>query len=223
VVLRAGSDDGVGREALAHLCQGYWLPLYVYVRRRGYSAHDAEDLTQGFFADLLGRGAIKRADPGRGRFRTFLLTALANFLHNAHDHAQTVRRGGAVERLSIESADAAEALAGIEADGLTPDRAFDRCWALALLDRALRRLRAEQERQGKAEWFARVRPFLQSSALAGDYESIASEFGMTKNAVAVGIHRLNSRYRELVRAEIAETVSGSDDMQREMRDLLGNL
>jgi RNA polymerase sigma-70 factor (ECF subfamily) len=223
VVLRAGSDDGIGREALAHLCQAYWLPLYVYVRRRGYSAHDAEDLTQGFFADLLGRQAIKRADPVRGRFRTFLLTALTNFLHNAHDHAHTARRGGAVERLSIDSTEAAEALAHIEANGLSPDLAFDRCWALAILDRALRRLHAEQERVGKAQWFARVRPFLQSTAVAGDYDAIAVEFGLTKNSVAVAVHRLNTRYRELVRAEIAETVSGAEEMQRELREVLGSV
>ncbi len=223
VVLRAGSDDGIGREALAHLCRAYWLPLYVYVRRRGHSAHDAEDLTQGFFADLLGRQAIKRADPVRGRFRTFLLTALTNFLHNAHDHAQTARRGGEVERLSMNSAEAAEAIAHIEATGLSPDLAFDRCWALAVLDRALRRLQAEQERGGKAQWFARVRPFLQSEAAAGDYDSIAMEFGLTKNSVAVAVHRLNTRYRELVRAEITETVSGAEEMQRELRELLGSV
>jgi len=222
-VLRAGSDDGVGREALARLCRAYWLPLYIYVRRRGHSAHDAEDLTQGFFADLLGRQAIKRADPVRGRFRTFLVTALTNFLHNAHDHVQTARRGGAVERLSIDSTEAAEALAHVEADGLSPDLAFDRCWALAVLERALGRLHAEQERLGKARWFARVRPFLQSSAVAGDYDAIAAEFGLTKNSVAVAIHRLNARYRELVRAEIAETVNGAEEMQRELREVLGSV
>jgi RNA polymerase sigma-70 factor (ECF subfamily) len=223
VVTRAGGDDARGREALAGLCRAYWLPLYVYVRRRGYRAHDAEDLTQGFFADLLERGAIRRADPARGRFRTFLLTALTNFMHNAHDRATAARRGGTMERLSFDSAEAAEALALIEAGELTPDLAFDRCWALAVLDRALQRLRAEQARLGKTLWFERVRSFLQTGAAAGDYAAIAAEFGLTKNAVAVAVHRLHARYRELVCAEIAETVSGTGEIEAELRELLDSV
>jgi RNA polymerase sigma-70 factor (ECF subfamily) len=223
LVLRAGTDQPDGREALSGLCRAYWLPLFVYVRRRGYSAHDAEDMTQSFFADLLARGAIRRADPARGRFRTFLLTSLTNFIHNARDHALAARRGGNVERLSFDSAEAAGALASIEGDDLTPDRAFDRCWAVAVLDRALQRLRAEQQRADKAAWFERVRSFLQSTAEPGDYDEIAKEFGLTKNAVAVAIHRLNARYRELIRAEIAQTVSGVDEVESELRDLLGSV
>jgi RNA polymerase sigma-70 factor (ECF subfamily) len=220
--MRAGSDDPEGREALAGLCRAYWLPLYVYVRRRGQSAHDAEDSIQSFFSDLLERGAIRRADPKRGRFRTFLLTALTNFMHNAHDRAHATRRGGTAERLSLDSADAMAALTQIEVDDLTPDQAFDRSWAWAVLDRALRRLRTEQERLGKARWFERVRPFLQANASRGDYDTIAAEFDLSKNAVAVAIHRLNSRYRELICAEIAETVS-SESVESEFRDLMGNL
>jgi RNA polymerase sigma-70 factor (ECF subfamily) len=223
VVLRAGNRDAIGQEALAHLCRAYWLPLYVYVRRRGYATHDAEDLTQGFFADLLERGAIERADPTRGRFRAFLLTALINFLHNAHDFAHAARRGGTTDRLSIDSADTAEALEQLQADELTPDRAFDRYWAMTVLERALQRLRTEQERNGKGRWFDRVQPFLQAGAAAGDYDAITAEFGLTKNAVAVAVHRLNVRYRELVRAEIAETVAGVDDMDGELREVLGSL
>ncbi len=221
LVLRAGGDGARAREALSHLCQAYWQPLYVYARRRGRSPQDAEDLTQEFFADLLGRGAIKRADPGRGRFRTFLLTAFANFLHNAHDYQNAARRGGAVARLSIDGAEIAEALAQVEAPELTPDQAFDRCWALAVFDRALQRLRAEQAGAKRPGWFERLRPFLQGKADPGDYDAIAAEFGLTKNAVAVAVHRLQTRYRELVRAEIAETVSGTEDMESEMRALLG--
>ena len=223
VVLQAGEEDSRGCEALAGLCRAYWLPLYIYVRRRGYGVHDAEDLTQGFLADLLERGAIRRADPTRGRFRTFLLTALTNFIHNAHDHAMAARRGGAWERLSFDGREATEALARIEADELTPDRAFDRCWSLAVLDRALQRLRSEQERLGKGPWFERVRSCLQTGASAGDYAAIAAEFDLTKNAVAVALHRLNARYRELVRAEVAETVSGVDEIETELRELLRNV
>jgi RNA polymerase sigma-70 factor (ECF subfamily) len=223
IILRAGRDDPFGGEALEQLCRQYWLPLYVYVRRRGHSLHDAEDLTQAFLADVLRRGVIGRADPTRGKFRTYLLTALVNFLHNAHDHAQAARRGGATERVSFDAAGAADALAQIEADGLPPDRAFDRGWVLALLDRALRRLRAEQERVGKVRWFERVLPLLQSRPGPGEYEAIAAEFGQTKNSVAVAVHRLNLRFRELVRAEVADTVESPEQLQSELRDLLGSL
>lgn len=223
LVLRAGSDGSVSQAALAELCRAYWLPLYVYVRRCGHSTHDAEDLTQGFFADLLGRGAISRADPARGRFRTFLLAALANYLRNAHDHAQAARRGGNVEKLSINAHDAAEVLAQLGDDHLSPDQAFDRSWAIALLDRAMHKLRAEQERLGKGRWFERLWPHLQARADPGVQDTIAAEFGMTRNAVTVAMHRLSSRYRELVRAEIAETVDSSEELQTEQRELLGSL
>lgn len=223
MVLRAADDDRRGLAALDQLCRSYWLPLYVYVRRRGYSTHDAEDLTQAFLADLLQRGAIGHADPARGRFRSFLLTSLANFLHNAWDHEQAARRGGSVERVSFDAAEMADVLNQVEAEGLSPDRAFDRGWTLALLDRALRRLRAEQERAGKGRWFERLRPHLQARPDPGDYEAIAGEFAVTKNVVAVAVHRLSSRFRELVRAEIAETVSTPEQLQEEMRDLLGSL
>jgi RNA polymerase sigma factor (sigma-70 family) len=223
LVLRAGSDDDTGRSALADLCRAYWLPLYVYVRRRGHSAHDAEDLTQGFFADLLGRDALRRADQARGRFRTFLLTALTNYLHNAHDHAQAERRGGQVEKLSINTQEAAAVFAQLGDGSLSPDQAFDRSWAIALLDRAMHRLRAEQERLGKGRWFERVWPHLQTRADSGVQEVLAAEFGLTRNAVAVAMHRLTGRYRELVRAEIAETVGSPEEMRLEQRELLGAL
>ena len=223
LVLAAGSDDGTSHAALADLCRAYWLPLYVYVRRRGHSAHDAEDLTQGFFADLLSRGSVKQADRARGRFRSFLLAALTNHLYNAHDHAQAARRGGTVERLSIDTNEAADALAQVEDGNLSPDQAFDRSWTIALLDRAFKQLRAEQERLGKGRWFERVWPYLQSRADAGAQEVIATEFGLTRNAVAVAMHRLATRYRELVRAEIAETVSGPEELRAEQRELLGSL
>jgi RNA polymerase sigma-70 factor (ECF subfamily) len=223
IVVNAGGEDTKAREALAQLCQAYWLPLYVYVRRRGYSGHDAEDLIQGFFADLLRRSTVKRADPARGRFRTFLLSVLVNYLHDAHDHSQAARRGGTTEKLSFDALEAADALAQVQDGGLTPDQAFDRSWTLALLDRAMKRLRAEQERLGKSKWFERVRPCLQSRSDSVALEAIAAEFGLTKNAVAVAIHRLATRYRELARAEIAETVSGPNDLQAEQRDLLRSL
>jgi RNA polymerase sigma-70 factor (ECF subfamily) len=223
MVLQAGQDDSSGLQALDQLCRAYWLPLYLYVRRRGYPQHDAEDLTQAFLADVLQRGVIGRADPARGRFRTFLLTALTNFLHNVHDHDHAARRGGQVEHFSFNAADASHPLHQVEAEGLTPDRAFDRGWTLALLDRALRRLRAEQERAGRGRWFDRVRSHLQVRPDPGDYIAIGAEFSMSRNAVAVGVHRLSLRFRELLRAEIAETVGSPEALEAELRDLLGSL
>jgi len=223
LILRAGSDDGASSTALAALCRAYWLPLYIYVRRRGYSAHDAEDHTQEFFADLLSRNAVKSADRTRGRFRTFLLSCLTNYLHNAHDHTQTTRHGGSVEKLSIDTLEANGVLAQVDDVGLSPDQAFDRSWAIALLDHALKQLRAEQQRLGKSKWFERVWPHLQTRADSGAQDLIAVEFGMTRNAVAVAMHRLATRYRELVRAEIAQTVSGPEELRAEQRDLLGSL
>lgn len=220
VVLHAADDDASGRQALADLCRAYWLPLYIYVRRRGHSEPDAEDLTQGFFADILRREAVKRADRSRGRFRAFLLTALANYLHNAHDHATAARRGGANEILSIDAHEAADALEQLKDSTLSPDEAFDRSWALALLDRAMKRLAAEQEKAGKARWFERVRPCLQARADPGVQDQIAAEFQLSRNAVAVAIHRLAARYRELVRAEVAETVTSEEELAQEQRDLL---
>lgn len=223
LILRAGSGEDTGRSALADLCRAYWLPLYIYVRRRGYSAHDAEDLTQGFFADLLSRDAVRRADPARGRFRTFLLTALANYLHNAHDHSRAERRGGNVEKLSIDTREASALLDQLGDGGLSPDQAFDRSWAIALLDRARRKLRDEQERLGKGRWFDRLWPHLQTRTDPGLQSAIATEFGLTRNAVAVAMHRLGSRYRDLVRAEIAETVENLEELKAEQRELLGSL
>jgi len=224
MVLRAGSDDDShGRRALAELCRAYWLPLYVYVRRRGRSHHDAEDLTQAFFADLIDRGALRRADPARGAFRNFLLSSLSNYLHNAHDRATAARRGGDLDHVPIDEGGTAGVLAQIEADGLTPDRAFDRVWALAVFDRALGRLRQEQEKLGRERWFDRLKPLLQVGPRAGDHEAIAAEFGVTKNVVAVAIHRLSGRYRQLVRDEIAETVDGPEALEAELRRLLESL
>ena len=222
LVLRAGVDDEAGRAALADLCRAYWLPLFIYVRWRGHSPHDAEDLTQGFFADLLSRDAIKRADRARGRFRSFLLAALTNYLRNARVHSAAERRGGHVEKLSINADAAAEVFAQIDDRSLSPDQAFDRSWAIALLDRAMQRLRAEQERLGKGRWFERVWPHLQTRADAGIQQALAADFGLTRNAVAVAMHRMASRYRELVRSEIAETVGSPDELREEQRELLGS-
>jgi RNA polymerase sigma-70 factor (ECF subfamily) len=220
MILRASGDDPAGQDALADLCRAYWVPLYVYLRRRGYGHHDAEDLTQGFFGDMLSRQAFARADPARGAFRSFLLSSLNHYLHNVHDRATAARRGGKFSHVSMDECEAAEVLGLVEAEGLAPDHAFDRSWALAVFDRALNRLRDEQEKLGRLRWFQRLKTLLQAGPKPGDYEAIATEFGVTKNVVAVSMHRLSGRYRQLVRDEIAETVDGPEELEAELRKLL---
>ncbi|HUG10434.1 MAG TPA: sigma-70 family RNA polymerase sigma factor [Opitutaceae bacterium] len=223
MVLRASGSDESARQALTDLCRAYWLPLYVYARRRGSSHHDAQDQTQGFLADMLERGALKRADPNRGAFRNFLLSSLRNYLNNVWDHDRAARRGGAVEHVPTSSREADGVIDQIVAEGLTPDRAFDRGWALAVFDRALSRLREEQNKLGRTQWFDRLKPLLQTGPKSGDYEAVAGEFGVSKNVVAVSMHRLSGRYRQLVRDEIAETVDGPEALEAELRELLASL
>jgi RNA polymerase sigma-70 factor (ECF subfamily) len=223
MVLRAGGSDDSARKALTDLCRAYWLPLYIYARRRGCSHHDAEDLTQGFLADMLERGAINRADPARGAFRNFLLSSLRNYMNNAWDHDRAARRGGALEHVPVHGHEVDGVFDQIVAEGLTPDRAFDRGWALAVFDRALSRLREEQNKLGRARWFDRLKPMLQAGPKAGDYEAIANEFGVSKNVVAVSMHRLSGRYRQFVREEIAETVDRPEALEAELRELLASL
>lgn len=223
MILRASGDGSAGRDALADLCRAYWLPLYIYLRRRGHNHHDSEDLTQGFLADMVGRQAFARADPTRGTFRSFLLSSLNHYLHNAHDRATTARRGGRFIHVPVNEREAAGVLESIEAEGLAPDRAFDRSWAFSVFVRALNRLREEQERLGRARWFDRLKPLLQAGPKTGDYEAIATEFGVTKNAVAVSMHRLSGRYRQLIRDEVAGTVDGPEELEAELQRLLQSL
>jgi RNA polymerase sigma factor (sigma-70 family) len=219
IVLRSGADDEQGRAALQELCRAYWMPIYVFLRRRGYSAHDAEDHTQSFLADLIRRGSFKRADPQRGRFRSFILSSLTNYLYNAYDRSRAQRRGGDVEKLSLDAAE--HAVASVEWSELSPDAAFDRSWALALFDRAYRQLEAEQARLGKAELFKRLKPLMQQRAKPGEYDAIAAEFGLSRNAVAVAVHRLTARFREYVRMEVLQTVDGENEAEAELRTILG--
>jgi len=223
-VLAAGSSDTAqSRAALEQLCRGYWYPLYAHVRRRGYDAHSAQDLTQEFFVRLLGRDWIARADQARGRFRTFLLTALERFLANEWDKSRAQKRGGGVRPLSLQF-DTAETRYGAEpADTHTPEQAFERRWAVTLLDAVLRRLEAEQHAEGKAEQFAALKQCLVGDRASLPYGQIAQAAGLSEGAVKVAVHRLRQRYRELLRAEIAGTVASSDEVDAELRHLFNVL
>jgi RNA polymerase sigma-70 factor (ECF subfamily) len=215
---RPGAPDA--REALAALCQVYWGPLYAYVRRRGHSHEQAQDLTQDFFADLLARDSLESVDPARGRFRSFLLAACRHFLSNQHDREQALKRGGGRQGLSLDFADAERRYAAEPAHGQKPERLFERRWALALLDQVLGRLREEYAGAGKGELFERLNG---SIVGAGDaHAQAAAELGMSEGAVRVAVHRLRGRYRELLREEIARTVDDAD-VDDEVRALFAAL
>jgi len=221
VVLAAGqSTDAQASEALEQLCRTYWYPLYAYVRRRGYNREDAEDLTQEFFARFLAGNYLASVDRGRAKFRSYLLGALNHFLADAWDHAHRIKRGGgqALQTLDVLSGESRYTLEPVEE--LTPDRLFDRRWALTVLDQVLSRLRQEYERSGKGRLFEKLSAFLPGDAEADSYGDLARELGMTESAVRVAVHRLRRRYGQLFSSEVAHTVSNPAEIQEEMRYLL---
>ncbi len=224
VVLAAADSGTPGSEAaLSALCQAYWFPLYAHVRRRGHDAESARDLTQGFFAELLAHKTMAQADRNRGRFRTFLLAALDHFLHHAHRDAQALKRGGGREFISLDALEAENRLALEPADERSPEREFDRRWALATLEQARRRMREQFCQAGKAELFDRLRPHLLNDELGIPYAQIAAELNMSLAAVKVTVHRLRRRYGEVLRDEVAQTLSDQADVTSELRHLIASL
>jgi RNA polymerase sigma-70 factor (ECF subfamily) len=220
VVTRAGSDSRDAREALESLCAAYWFPLYAYARRRGLDHHAAQDAVQGFFARILEKRDLAAADRTRGRFRSFLLAALSNFLANEWDKERAEKRGGSRARLSIDDAAAERRYAGeLSVEG-TPEEHFEREWAREVLSRALAALRSEWARAGKVDLFERLRPFLTEEADAGAQSRIASELSKSENAVRIALHRLRKRFGELLRLELLETVADAGDVEAEIGHLL---
>lgn len=220
VVLTAGRTDTTrARHALSKLCQTYWNPLYAHVRRRGYAMHDAQDLTQEFFAQLLERESLQSADPQRGRFRSFILTALNHFLINQWNKNHARKRGGHAQIFSIDLAAAEEWLAGEPAGQLSPDKAFEKQWALTLLHEVVNRLEMEYQREGKKDLFSALSQSLASPRESQPYAELAATLKMTEGAVKVAVHRMRKRYRELIRDEIAHTVDSTQDIDGEMRHL----
>lgn len=219
VVLAARSDSTTRRAALERLCALYWAPVYHYIRRRGKSPHDAEDLTQGFFADVLESTLLDRSDPTRGRFRGYLVTALKRFLADDHERASAQKRGAGATHLAWDSAEAEQRLAGLGDANADPAAAYEKSWALTLLARALARLEEEQRGPARARAFAALRPYLSQPAAPGDYARLATALGMTRAAVALAVHRLNQRYAELVRLEVADTVADPAEVKAEIEHL----
>jgi len=221
VVAAGGTDSDRARKALEHLCAAYWYPLYAFVRRQGRSPHDAQDLTQAFFARLLARNFLGGADPGKGRFRSFLLGALKHFLSDEWDRARAQKRGGGVQFIALD-AGAAETRYRMEpADESSAESIYDRRWAFALLDQVLRRIREEFTRDGKEHVFDELKSALTGAKIA--YAGIAAKLNLGEGAVRTAVHRLRTRYRDLLRAEIAGTVASPAEVDAEMQHLFAAL
>lgn len=224
MVLAAGrrsSPDAVA--ALEGLCRTYWYPLYAYVRRRGYHAHDAEDLIQGFFTTLLSGQDLARLDPERGRFRSFLLAGLNHFLVNEWRQSHRLKRGGDRVLLSFDTADA-EVRYGMEpTDEMTPEKVFEYQWAVTLLDQALARLRTEYEHKGKQALFDRLKEFLVGDRTTPHYADLADPLSLSEAAIKMSVHRLRRRYRQILLEEIAKTVAGPSEVDEELSHLFNAL
>jgi RNA polymerase sigma-70 factor (ECF subfamily) len=221
MVLGAGSTDSTARASLEKLCRTYRSPVLAYVRRLVRDVDLAEDYTQAFFARLIENDTTTVADPARGRFRTWLLVAVQRFVGHEVERAHAAKRGGGSGHVDLDDP---VAVAGAVAPGPSPEQAFDRDWALALVQAALARLRDEAAAAGKLALFERLREFVVERPDDADYAAVADALGMRRNTVAVAIHRLRARLRELVRDEIAETVADADALDAELaalRSVLG--
>jgi len=223
-IARVGdASEPESRVALERLCCDYWFPLYAFIRRKGHSPEEAEDAVQEVFAALLERGDLSGLDRSKGRFRSFLMAACSHHLANRLAADRTVKRGGARVIVPFDRLDAEGRYGREPAHRLTPERLFDRQWALALLGRALGRLEAEWADAGKVELFARLRPGLQGDGLAAPYRFIAGELGMSEGALRVSAHRLRTRYRELLLEEVARTTEDPAACDDEIGALLAAL
>jgi RNA polymerase sigma factor (sigma-70 family) len=221
VVCLAGAAPSPEAEAaLEKLCSSYWMPVYAFIRRRGHSAHDAEDLTQAFFSDLLSRRDLAGVDRSRGRFRSFLIACLNHFLAKDWRNRKTLKRGGGRSPVAIDSPEAEEYYVAELASNPDASAIFDRQWARVILDQALTALQAEHAAAGRQTLFHELRLFLTPATAETSYREAAQRLHLTPGAVATAVHRLRHRYRELVRAAVAQTVATPLELEEEMRHLM---
>jgi len=220
VVLAAG-DGGSPQcqEALEELCRAYWFPLYAFVRRRGYEMHDAQDLTQGFFARLLEKDYLRAVDRNKGKFRSFLLVALEHFLTNEWRNARAQKRGGKSHVISLDDDSAEQQYGQVPASDASPERLFEQQWATTLLAQVVASLREEFAGSGKAALFDELKISLTGEKHAASYAKLAVRLSTTEAALKMAVSRMRQRYGELLRAEIAKTVSGPEQVEEELRAL----
>lgn len=217
----AAMYDGTpeGDAALAGICQTYWYPVYAFIRRQEGNGEAAADLTQAFFAQLLEKRFLHDVRPDRGRFRSFLFAAVRHFLSNERDRLRTLKRGGGTPIVPIDVETAERRYQRDPADDLTPERVFERQWAIALLEGVLARLRAEMEAAGKGAQFERLKPLLGGEP-EGGYRAMAETLGTSEGAARVAVHRLRRRYRDLLRETIADLVESPEEIEGELRHLI---
>ena len=224
VVLKAGGDrSSAAREALGTLCSAYWYPVYAMVRRYGHDATDAEDMTQAYFTRFLEKGWVKEVRPEHGRFRSFLLVSVRNFLHNERDRERAVKRGGGTRTVSLDGAAADHRYALEPVESATPETLFERAWAEEVLARALERLRDETAETEEAERFDQLKGHLTGDEPAETYAELAEAWGVGESAVRVALHRMRKRLGRLLREEIAATVADPADVGEELRHLLSTV
>jgi len=220
VVLAArGADEEDSLRALEALCRAYWYPLYAFLRRQGRSPHDAQDLTQGFFARLLEKHYLDAADRDKGRFRSFLLMALKRFLAKEWERERAQKRGGGKAALSLDTEMAERRYQGEGAEHLAPDRIYERRWALTLLDQALAALRQDYQALGREAEFDCLKDYLTAERGEIPYPEVAGRLGMTEGTARAAVHRMRSRFRALFRAEISRTVAAPEEVEDEVRYL----
>ncbi len=220
IILAAGSPESPRyREALEALCRDYWFPLYAFLRRRGYGPDAAQDCTQGFFAHMLEKQDLCRADPNRGRFRSFLLAMLKHFAADAQERARAQKRGGGKNVVSLDLAEAEARYAAEPAHDLSPEKLFERSWALTVLSRTMARLKQDAIGENKPLLFEQLKAHLGGQEDAVPYRDLAAKVNMTEGAIKVAVHRLRQRYRELLREEVAQTVPTPEEVEDEIRAL----
>ncbi|TWU42373.1 RNA polymerase sigma factor [Novipirellula artificiosorum] len=220
VVLSAkqGSESQV-HEALETLCQTYWYALYAYVRRSDYASHDAEELTQEFLTRLVQRDFLGSVEPQRGRFRSFLLAAMKHFLSHERERAKALKRGGGRGVLSLDFHRAEKDYRSEPVDAMTPQRLFDRRWALTILENAMTVLQERYAASGKSDLFVKLQPCLTQASDSPSYRVIANELSLSEGAVKVAVHRLKRDYRRLLKQQVSQTLENPDDVEDELRDL----
>ena len=218
-----GPRTPASHDAMGTLCQIYWYPLYAYVRRFGHSVEASEDLVQAFFVRILEKDTLQHADPERGRFRSFLLASLKHFMANEYNRARAAKRGGGEPIASIDVSGAEGRYALEPRDEATPERLFERQWALTILLRVQARLRSVSIRSGKAQLFERLKDFVTGEETDIPYREAGESLGMSDGAVRVAIHRLRRRFRELLREEIEQTVADPAEVDDEIRFMLATL